>query len=98
MSFVSSGVVVMPVPIPDGVAEAMGGRRVVIGDDGDPTGAVRPCEYVLTASPNYPGKVSVHALVELDAGERERIAAGARIWLSLDGGELPWSLEVEAAR
>lgn len=84
----------IPVPIPDGVAEAMGGKRIVIGDPGDPTGNVRPCEYVMTASPNYPGKPCVHALVELDDHDRERIAAGARLWLTLDGGELPWRLEV----
>lgn len=87
----------VPVPIPDGVAEAMGGHRVVIGDPGDPSGDVRPCEYVVRESLLYPGRPCVHALVELDSDDRERIAAGARLWLTLDGGELPWRIDVEGA-
>lgn len=84
-----------PVPIPDGVPEAMGGQRLVIGEPGDPTREdVRPCEYVVTRSELYPGRPCVWALVELDDEDREAIARGARIWLSMDGGELPWSLSV----
>lgn len=86
------------VPIPDGVAEKMGGRRIVIGEPGDPTRAdVRPCEYILTSSALYPGRGCVTALVELDDQDRELIAAGARVWLTMDGGELPWSLTVEGS-
>lgn len=89
----------IPVPIPEGMAEAMGGRRVVIGEPGDPTRTdVRPCEYVVTSSALYPGRPSVHALVALDDEDRERVAAGARLWLTLDGSELPWSITVEASR
>lgn len=85
-----------PVPIPDGVAEAMGGQRVVIGEPGDPTREdVRPCEYVFTPSDLYPGRPCVTALIELDDADREAIANGARLSLTLDGGELPWSLAVE---
>lgn len=74
----------------------MGGRRLVIGEPGDPTrDDVRPCEYVVTASALYPGRPCVHALVELDDADRAAIAAGARIWLTLDGGELPWDLQVQ---
>lgn len=85
-----------PVPIPDGVAEAMGGRRVVIGDPGNPADAdrPRPCEYVVTASTLYPGRPAVYALVVASPEERERLAAGAALWLCLDGGEVPWSLTV----
>lgn len=84
-----------PIPIPDGMAEAMGGRRVVIGEPGDPTRTdVRPCEYVVTESELYPGRPVVSALIELDDTDRDAIAAGARLWLRLDGGELPWALEV----
>lgn len=83
-----------PVPIPDGVAEAMGGRRVVIGEPGDPTREdVRPCEYVVRPSALYPGRPCVSALVELTDEDRRRLARGGHIWLTLDGGELPWSLE-----
>lgn len=87
------------VPIPDGVAEQMSGRRLVIGEPGDPTRTdVRPCEYVMTASELYPGRACVTALVELDDEDRRLLASGARIWLTLDGGELPWSLSVEGHR
>jgi hypothetical protein len=75
----------------------MGGQRAVIGEPGDPTrDDVRPCEYVVTPSTLYPGRPTVSALIELDDDERAAIAAGARIWLTLDGGELPWSLTVDA--
>ena len=84
----------MPVPIPDGVAEAMGGQRVVLGDPGDPTGPVRPCEYVLTASELYPGGFAVHAIVVPDDEDLRRLAAGAPLLLTLDGGEVPWCLSV----
>lgn len=85
-----------PIPIPDGAAEAAGGRRVVIGEPGDPTrDDVRPCEYVVTPSRLYPGRVAFTALVELDDNDRAAIAAGAKLSLTLDGGELPWSLEVQ---
>ena len=84
------------IPIPDGVAEQLDGRRVVIGEHGDPTRTdIRPCEYVVTLSKLYPGKPCVHALVDLDDGERDAIADGAKLWLTLDGGELPWSLTIE---
>lgn len=85
------------IPIPDGVAEAMGGKRIVIGESDPTRDDVRPCEYVLTASQLYPGRPVVTALVALDDEERRRIAAGAHISLTLDGGELPWSLSVEEA-
>lgn len=86
------------IPIPDGMAEAAGGRRVIIGEPGDPTrDDVRPCEYIATESQLYPGRPCVTALVELDDDERATLAAGGRILLTLDGGELPWSLGVTEA-
>lgn len=84
----------IPVPISDDVADAMGGIRVVI--PGDPAREVLPCEYVVTDSPNYPGRPCAHVLVELDDAERVLIAAGARIWLTMDGCMPPWGLEVES--
>ncbi len=84
-----------PVPIPDGLAESVGGRRIVIGGS-DPTDPeVRPCEYIHTESTIFPGLPAVHALIELDDEDRKNIAAGARLWLHMDGGELPWSIDVE---
>jgi hypothetical protein len=85
-----------PIPIPDGVAEAEGGRRVVIGEPGDPTrDDVRPCEYIVTPSLLYPGRPVFTALIELDDIDRAAIAAGGRLSLTLDGAEVPWSLTVE---
>ncbi len=84
------------VPIPQGWPEAMGGTRVVMGEPGDPTrDDVRPCEYVVSPSALYDGRPCFHALVELSDEDRAAIAAGARVWLTLDGGELPWSLTVQ---
>lgn len=86
------------IPIPDGVAESVGGTRVVIGEPGDPTrDDIRPCEYIVLPSALYPGRPTITALVDLDDDERAAIAAGAKLWLTLDGGELPWSLAVAAA-
>lgn len=83
------------VPIPDGVADAMHGERITLGEPGDPTRTdVRPCEYVITRSELYPGRLCYHALVTLEPAEREAIAAGHDIWLTLDGGEVPWALDV----
>lgn len=82
-----------PIPIPDGVAEASGGRRIVIGEPGDPTREdVRPCEYIVTESALYPGRPCVTALIELDDEDRAALSAGAHLSLTFDGGELPWSL------
>lgn len=85
-----------PIPIPDGVAEAMGGRRAVIGEPGDPTRTdVRPCEYVVIPSTIYPGRPAFVALVAPSDEDRRRIAEGANVWLVLDGAEVPWSITVE---
>lgn len=86
-----------PIPIPDGLAEELGGRRVVIGEPDPTRDDVRPCEYIVTASTLYPGRPAVTSLVELDNEERAVLAAGGRICLTLDGGELPWSLGVVPA-
>ena len=75
------------------MAEAAGGRRIVIGEPGDPTrDDVRPCEYVMTRSWLYPGRPCVTALIELDDADRDAIADGARLSLTLDGGEISWSI------
>lgn len=80
-----------PIPIPKDV----GGDRIVLGEPGDPTRTdVRPCEYVVLPSELYPGRSTYTALIELDDEDRQAIASGAQLALTLDGGELPWSLEV----
>lgn len=81
-----------PTPIPDGVAEAMGGRRVVLGDSDPTRDDVRPCEYVVTPSDLYPGRPCFTARIELSDEDRAAVAAGALLWLSLDGAEVPWAL------
>lgn len=84
-----------PVPIPDGMAEAVDGVRKVLGEPGSPTrDDVRPCEYIVRPSDLYPGRSTFTALVELDEADRAAIAAGGRIALLLDGNEVPWSLTV----
>lgn len=83
-----------PVPITAGMAEALGGQRVVIGESDPTRDDVRPCEYIVTASELYPGRPAVSAVIELDDADRKAIAAGAGLVLTLDGGELPWSLQV----
>lgn len=87
--------------LPPGYLEALSealGRPVlseIIGEPGDPTrDDVRPCEYAVCESDLYPGRPAVHALIELDDDERKAIAAGARLVLRLDGGELPWSVSI----
>lgn len=69
---------------------------MVIGEPGDPTrDDVRPCEYIVTPSLIYPGRPAFTALIELDDDDRAAIAAGGRLSLTLDGGELPWAIAVE---
>lgn len=81
------------VPFPDDLLE--GARRVVIGEPGDPTrDDVRPCEYAVTPSELYQGRPRVWVVVDMTDEERAALAAGGRVLLSMDGGELPWSLDV----
>jgi hypothetical protein len=83
-------------PMPPALVEQLGARgTVVIGEPGDPTREdVRPAEYALSDSALYPGRSACTVLVDLDDAERARIAAGGRLLLTLDGGELPWSIDV----
>ena len=84
-----------PIPIPEGVAEQVGGKRVVLGVEESFNGApIDACEYVVRPSALYPGRPCMSALLELDDDDRAKIAAGAMIWLTFDGGELPWRLDV----
>jgi len=81
-------------PIPDEWV-IHGARRIVIGEPGDPTRTdVRPCEYLVTGSALYPGRPAVTARVGLSVNEREAVALGADLILTLDAGEVPWSIGV----
>lgn len=86
-----------PVPIPDELLAAHpGARRAVIGEPGDVTrDDVRPCEYLVTASALYERAPCFTALIELDDDDRASIAAGARLSLTLDGAEVPWTIAVQ---
>jgi hypothetical protein len=85
---------VRPIPIPDEVLAANPAcRRVVIGENDPTRDDVRPCEYLVGPSTLYPGLPAVTALIELDDEDRAVLAAGGRLFLTLDGGELPWSIE-----
>lgn len=81
------------IPIPDGVAEASGGRRVVLGPPGDPTDVdMRACEYVAVPDATYPGRDDYYALITLEPGDLELIQATGRLWLRMCGGEVPWAI------
>lgn len=82
-----------PIPIPDEI-RAAGLRTVVIGESDPTRDDVRPCEYIVGPSALYHGRRTFTAVVELDDNDRAAIAAGAHVWLTLDGGELPWTLQV----
>lgn len=69
-----------PVPIPNGVAEAVGGRRIVIAPpDGDLTGDIRPVEAVIVDN-------DVNILIELNEHDRHLAALGQPLWLTFTGG------------
>lgn len=78
-----------PVPIPDGVAEANGGHRVVFSaPDGDLiSDEIRACEAMVTDD-------SITILIELDDADRVSAMNGLPIWLSILGRHLsPFSIE-----
>ena len=84
----------IPIPIPAHIE----GRRVVIGEPGmNPAddNAPRPAEYIVGESTLYPGAPTFSALLVLDDHEAQRIVEGQRhVWLTLDGAEVPWTVEV----
>lgn len=81
-----------PIPIPDGVAEVNGGRRVIYtapgGDMLDDD--VRPVEAIVIDDPV--DLVQVAVLIELDDDDRAAAAAGLPIWLSFKGGMPIWGI------
>lgn len=70
------------------------GRRTIIGESDPTRDDVRPCEYIMGVSQLYMGRFTYTALIELDDEERKILAEGGKIMLTLDGGEVPWSLGV----
>ena len=75
-------------PLPD----SWEGQRAIIGP-ADPTrDDLRACEYAVAPSLEFPGRPKVLVRIELDDTDRDLIAAGAVLWLEMDGGELPWQL------
>ena len=90
----------IPIPISDEVFEAVrnedpSANRMVIGEAGmnpaDPD-APMPCEYIVLPSKLYRGRHLFTVLVELNDEDRAAVARGAKLALTLDGGELPWTL------
>lgn len=77
-------------PLPNSWA----GRRAVIGPSDPTRDDLRPCEYALVRSKEFPGRPRVLAHIEQDESDRELLASGAVLWLELDGGELPWQLHI----
>lgn len=77
-------------PLPDSWA----GQRAIIGP-ADPTrDDLRPCEYAVVPSREFPGQPKVLVRIELDDTDRAVLAAGCVLWLEMDGGELPWQLHI----
>jgi len=75
-------------PLPDSWV----GRRAVIGP-ADPTrDDLKPCEYAVLPSVEFPGSPRVLVRVELDDDDRAAVTAGAVLWLEMDGGELQWRI------
>lgn len=75
-------------PIPD----SWTGPRAIVGPS-DPTRLdLRACEYAIRPSREYPGRQRCLARVVLDDNDRAAIAAGAVLWVELDGAEVPWGL------
>ena len=81
-------------PLPDSWA----GQRAIIGPSDPTRDDLRPCEYAVRPSREYPGRPRVLARIELDDADRDNIARGAVLWLELDGGELPWQLHITGPR
>ncbi len=75
-------------PLPD----TWSGQRAIIGPSDPTRDDLRPCEYAVAPSREYPGRPRVLVRIELDDDDRALIAAGAVLWLEMDGGELPWQL------
>ncbi|MGH9982403.1 MAG: hypothetical protein ACRD8W_00415 [Nitrososphaeraceae archaeon] len=74
--------------------ENVEGKRFIIGESDPTRDDVRPCEYILGVSHIYMGLWTYNALIELSDEDREAIANGGQIILTLDGAEMPWSLTV----
>ena len=74
--------------------ESWEGQRTIIGPSDPTRDDLRPCEYAIVPSREFPGRPRVIVRIELDDSDRENIAAGAVVWLEMDGGELPWQLHV----
>ena len=74
------------------------GARAIIGPSDPTRDDLRPCEYAVRASREFPHQPRVLARIELDDTDRDLIADGAVLWLELDGGELPWQLHITDPR
>lgn len=84
------------IPIPDGMAEDLGGHRVVFGLEELEAGVpVNPIEAVVAPSNLYPGVERVHSLIELDDTDRAALASGARLLLTIHRG-MAWQLNIVA--
>lgn len=79
-----------PTPLPDSWA----GDRAIIGPSDPTRDDLRACGYAVVPSIEFPGRPRVLVRLELDDHDQSLIAAGAVLWLELDGGELPWRLHV----
>ncbi len=75
-----------PAPIPPHVLPL--NNRVIIGGEHGTIAA----EYVVERDDEYVVKLST--LIELDDDDLERMARSRLLWLTLHGGEIPWTLGI----
>lgn len=80
-----------PIPIPKVPGYPI--DTLVIGEDDPTRDDIRPVEYMLEVSQLYPGRLTFSALILLEDEDVQAIEKGSRkLWLTLDGAEVPWSL------
>lgn len=81
-----------PAPIPDDVAEAHPGRRIVVtGPNGDLTGPIPPVEAMVEEMCRGRA-LSVRCVLE--DGDLDQLTAGAPIWLTFLGHMVPFDVRV----
>ena len=75
-----------PIAIPDYIFP--GETRAIIGGEN----GTEPAEYLVRQ--DDAGMIVVTTLVLVDDDEIEALAESKHLWLTLHGGELPWTIEV----
>lgn len=80
-----------PVPIPDELVQPGTVRRLVQAPPGEED-VVRPVESLISADTD--GTALLSMMMKLEDGDIEKLQAGGRIWLTMRGGIIPFSVHV----